>query len=89
MALNIKNVEVERLAEEVSKLAHESKTEAIRVALQDRAARLKKNRGRLSREQRIDAALARFRREFPQGDFGRPMTKAEEEQTLGFGPDGV
>ena len=37
MALNIKNAEVESLAAEVAKLAHESKTEAIRIALKERA----------------------------------------------------
>jgi hypothetical protein len=33
MALNIKNTEVENLAEEVARLAHTSKTEAIRQSL--------------------------------------------------------
>jgi antitoxin VapB len=89
MALNIKNAEVERLAAEVAELAQESKTEAIRVALQERASRLRMCHGGLSREERIDAALARFQREFPQGDFGRRLTKAEEEDILGFGADGV
>ena len=89
MALNIKNAEVESLAAEVAKLAHESKTEAIRVALKERAFRLKSYRGKLSRGERIDAALDRFREEFPNSDFGRPLTKEEEERILGFGPDGV
>ena len=34
MALNIKNPEVERLAEEASRLAGETKTESIRKALE-------------------------------------------------------
>ena len=89
MALNIKNPEVERLAAEVAELAQESKTEAIRVALQERACRLRMYHGSLSREQRIDQVLARFRRDFPQGDFGHPLTKTEGEDILGFGPDGV
>ncbi|MDP8988544.1 MAG: type II toxin-antitoxin system VapB family antitoxin [Acidobacteriota bacterium] len=89
MALNIKNAEVESLAAEVAKLARESKTEAIRVALKERAFRLKSYGGKLSRGERIDAALERFREEFPNGDFGRPLTKEEEERILGFGPDGV
>ena len=89
MALNIKNAEVESLAAEVAKLARESKTEAIRVALKERAFRLKSYRGKLTRGERIDAALERFREEFPDGDFGRPLTKGEEERILGFGPDGV
>ena len=89
MALNIKNPEVESLAAEVAKLAHESKTEAVRVALKERAFRLKSYRGKLSREQRIDAALGRFREQFPRGDFGRRVTKEEEENILGFGSAGV
>ena len=36
MGLNIKNLEVERLATEVARMAGESKTEAIRKALADR-----------------------------------------------------
>jgi antitoxin VapB len=89
MALNIKNPEVESLAAEVAKLAHESKTEAIRVALKERAFRLKSYRGKLSRERRIDAVLASVREQFPNADFGRRLTKEEEEDILGFGPDGV
>ena len=89
MALNIKNAEVESLAAEVAKLARESKTEAIRVALQERAFRLKSYRGKMSRDQRIDAALGRFREQFPKGAFGSRLTKSEEETILGFGPDGV
>jgi hypothetical protein len=37
-----------------------------------------------TRGQRIDAAFARFRREFPKGDFGRHMTKGEEAHILGY-----
>jgi hypothetical protein len=36
MALNIKNVEVERLAEEFARFAGETKTEAVRRALEER-----------------------------------------------------
>src|SRR4029453_11787484 len=41
MALNLKNAEVERLAAEVARLTGESKTEAIRRALEERRQRLK------------------------------------------------
>ena len=41
MALNIKNADVERLAEELARLTGESKTEAIRKALDERRRRLK------------------------------------------------
>lgn len=40
MAFTIKNVEVERLATEVAQLTGESKTQAIKVALQERRMRL-------------------------------------------------
>lgn len=40
MALNIKNSEVEKLAEEVARLTGESKTEAIRRSLLERKQRL-------------------------------------------------
>ncbi len=40
MALNIKNSAVERLVEEVARLSGESKTEAVRRALEERKAKL-------------------------------------------------
>lgn len=89
MALNIKNAGVESLAAEVAKLARESKTDASRIALKERAVRPKPQRGKLTRKERIDAALRRFREQFPNADYGRRLTKREEECILGFGPDGV
>jgi antitoxin VapB len=50
MALTIRNKEVERLAEEVARLAGETKTEAIRKALEMRLRDLEKKR-------RFDRAL--------------------------------
>jgi antitoxin VapB len=44
MALNIRNPEAERLAEQVAKLAGETKTEAVTRALRDRLARLRRER---------------------------------------------
>lgn len=89
MALNIKNAEVESLAAEVAKLADESKTEAIRIALKERVFRLKSYRGKLTRKERIEAALGHFRKQFPKADYGRRLSKEEEERILGFGPEGV
>ena len=43
----------------------------------------------VSREERIEAALRSFREQFPQGDFGRVLSKDEEESILGFGEFGV
>ncbi len=89
MALNLKNGEVERLAAEVARLTGESKTEAIRRALLERRERLK---GR-SIEQRRDRVLAFLDKKvwatMPEGEWGRRLTHAEEDEILGFGPDGI
>jgi antitoxin VapB len=89
MALNLKNDEVERLAAEVAQMTGESKTEAIRRALQERQERLK---GR-SLEQRRDRVLKFLQKKIwanlPEGEWGRRLTHAEEDEILGFGPDGV
>jgi antitoxin VapB len=52
VALNIENAEVERLADEVAKLAGESKTEAGRRALLERRQRLMYRLGGGDREAR-------------------------------------
>ncbi len=90
MALNIKNPEVERLAEEVVALTGESKTEAIRRALEERRARL---------AYRIDAddratRLTRFLEtevwpRVPEGERGRRLSRVAEDALLGYGPEGV
>lgn len=46
MAINIRNHEVEELAETLARLTGETKTEAVRRALRDRLARLRRERGR-------------------------------------------
>ena len=89
MAMNIKNAKVERLATEVARLTGESKTEAIRRALDERRRRLKgasieQRRARVLRflEKKVWATM-------PDGEQGRRLTRAEEDEILGFGPDGV
>ncbi|MCU1382802.1 MAG: protein transcription factor [Acidobacteria bacterium] len=89
MALNLKNADVERLAAEVARMTGESKTEAIRRALQERQERLK---GR-SIEQRRDRVLKLLQKKvwvtLPDAERGRRLTRAEEDEILGFGADGV
>lgn len=89
MALNLKNADVERLAAEVARLAGESKTEAIRRALEERRRRLagpavaERRRRVLKRlEQRIWPGV-------PKGQLGRRLTRDEEDDILGYGPEGV
>ena len=89
MALNLKNAAVERLAGEVARLTGESKTEAIRRALEERRRRLKGP----SIEQRRTRVLGLLEKKvwptLPDGERGRRLTRAEEDDILGFGPDGV
>jgi antitoxin VapB len=54
MALNIRNPETERLAEELAKLANESKTEAVTKALRDRILRLKRERSKRPLAEELD-----------------------------------
>jgi len=90
MALNIKNHEVERLAEEVARATGESKTEAIRKALLER-------KGRLASQVVPEDRRARLRRfleqdvwpRVPRRVLGRRLTKKQREDILGYGPRGV
>ena len=90
MALNIKNLKVERLAAEVAALARETKTEAIGRALEERKLRLSSH---LVRTDRRAEFLAFLRREVwpvvPRKHRGRRLTKKEEDAILGYGPEGV
>lgn len=59
MALNIKNPEVDRLATEVAAIAGETKTEAIRKALDERRLRLVAERASEDRTRRVRRFLER------------------------------
>lgn len=89
MALNIKNSEVERLAADVAALTGESKTEAIRKALEERKSRLSLNVVENRREH-----LWRFLEEeiwvdLPGDVRGKGISQEEQDEILGYGPDGV
>ena len=89
MALNIKNTDVERLATEVAALAGESKTEAIRRALEERRRRLK-GPGIAERRVRLLKFLeTKVWPTIPKRQLGRRLTRAEEDELLGYGPGGV
>jgi len=88
MALNIKDPETERLAAELAELTGETKTRTVRIALEERAERL-------GRRESAGARMVRVLEEeiwpqIPTDLRGRPpLTKAEREAILGYGPDGV
>ena len=90
MGLNIKNADVERLASEVAGLAHETKTEAIRKALLERKVRLQvcgagRPAGRVGLQEYL---LRHVWPLVPPAELGRVLTRVEEDQILGYGPEG-
>lgn len=90
MGLNIKDTETERLATEVARLTGESKTRAIRVALQER-------RERLSLRAPSTPGGSGVRRfleheawpQIPAAPGAKPITKRERERIVGYGKAGV
>ena len=90
MALNIKDREAERLAAEVAAMTGESKTRAVKVALQERRERLTLRVVRRDRGQ----ALRRFLEQevwpqVPRSVLGRRVTRREREAILGYSRGGV
>jgi len=90
MALNIKNAEVERLAAEVAQLSGESKTEAVRHALLERRQRLAYRISGTGRHDRIRRFLEQeVWPRIPKDQRGRRLSQQEEDEILGYGPEGV
>ncbi len=88
MPLNIKNRQVEDLVEEVARLASETKTEAVRKALEERRARLAL-RGGLEKGRRFREFLEReIWPRIPVAELGRRLSRREEDEILGYGKDG-
>ena len=89
MALNIKDPEVERLAAEVAELTGETKTGAIRTALRERRERLERDETREERAARIRRVLEEEIWPLVPADVrGKPISKTEREEILGYGPEG-
>ena len=89
MPLNIKNAEVERLAAEVARLTGESKTEAIRRALEERRRRLKGASVGDRRKRVLTHLEKNVWTKLPKGERGRRLSRDEEDAILGYGRDGV
>lgn len=90
MALTIKNPEVERLATEVAQLTGESKTQAIKVALEERRRRLTSGIDPAART----AELLQFMEQeiwahIPAELLGQPHDSARDDEIVGYGPDGL
>ncbi len=89
MALNLKNAEVERLAAEVARLTGETKTEAIRRALEERRRRLKGPASEARRARVIAFLKTKVWPTIPPAQLGRRLSREEEDDLLGYGPGGA
>lgn len=93
MALNIKDQEAEKLATEIAERTGDSKTGAVRQALREKRDRLDLESG--SPRPRTAEDMIRFLETeiwplIPDRLLDRePMSKAEREEILGYGPGGV
>ncbi len=88
--MSIKNRDVERLVDEMVAVTGETKTEAIRTALEARMTaltfRVASTDRSLALQRFLDGEVWPL---VPDSERGRRWTKAEEDELLGYGPDGV
>jgi antitoxin VapB len=91
MALNIKDGETIRLADEVAALAGETKTRAVRTSLEERRRRLNRGSGSIGeRRRRLTDLLEReIWPQIPVEELGKTISRKEREAILGYGPEGV
>lgn len=82
MALNIKDAATDRLARELAAATGETITEALRLAVEERLARVRQ-RGRQDVEQDTLAQIVR------RGRARASLDDRPSEEILGYGPDGL
>jgi antitoxin VapB len=82
MALNIRNLEAEQLADSLAKLTGESKTEAVTRALRDRLERVRRERAGRRLADELDA-IARHCASLPLRD------RRSADDILGYDERGV
>jgi antitoxin VapB len=82
MALSIRNRETQRLADELARIAGETKTEAVTRALRERLERVRRDRTRRSLADELDVIAKRC--------AARPVLDGrDEEEVLGFDASGI
>jgi antitoxin VapB len=90
MPVSIKNDQVERLLDEVVRMTGESKTEAVRRALEERRQRLVLQVGAQTDLARLFVLLEdEIWPQIPAELFGTRLSKQQEEEILGYGEAGV
>lgn len=90
MALNIKDQRTEALATELARLTGETKTGAVRTALEERRQRLAQRTPTPARGARLQRLLEdEIWPQVPHEVLGRPLMRDELDEILGYGPEGV
>jgi antitoxin VapB len=89
MALNIKNEDVERLVAEVATATGQSKTETVRKALEDQRRRLTSQHRSCKIRSFLQYLEEEVWNEIPVEVLEKPLSKAEREAILGYGPEGA
>ncbi len=90
MALNIKDGETIRLADELAALTGETKTRAVRIALEERRQRLARGLSTAERARRLSDLLeGEIWPQVPAKILGTPISREQRETILGYGQDGV
>lgn len=90
MDLHIKDTETEKLAAEIAEMTGDTKTGAVREALREKKKRLEARSGPKGRPRSMQEWLeTEIWPRIPEEERGKPLTKEEVEDILGFGPGGV
>ena len=89
MALNIKDQETERLAAEIASMTGDSKTGAIRRALRETKRRLLLARAGRAGDRMVGVLERQVWPGLDEDVRGRAVSRGEEEDILGIGPEGV
>ena len=88
--MNIKDPETELLAAEIAAVTGENKTQAIRTALRQRKERLaREGKGAAAGPDLLTLLETNVWPLIPAALEGTAPSKAEREEILGYGPDGV
>lgn len=90
MDFHIEDTETEKLAAEVAEMTGTAKTDAVREALREKKERLELRSSRKERPRSMQEWLEKeIWPRIPEEERGKPLTKKEVEDILGFGPGGV
>ena len=90
MTLHISNPNVDKLLDEITRITGESRTEAVRKALEERRRRLSGQTTIAEEERRLIAFLqSEVWPRIPPAHLGVQLTKEEQEDILGYGEHGA